>query len=49
MNKQIFKYALEKNYKIVAVIGHHNVGEDAGEVAKQGNIGVKITDTKDAK
>lgn len=49
MNKMILKYALDKNYKIVAVIGHHNVGEDAGEIAKLGSIGVKITDTKDAK
>ena len=33
MNKQILKYAIDKNHKIVAVIGHHNVGEDAGDVA----------------
>lgn len=48
MNKQILKYALDKNYKITAVINKYNQGEDAGEVAKIGPIGVKITDNKDA-
>jgi hypothetical protein len=43
MNKIILTYLKEKGYNLVAVIGHHDVGKDAGEVAGAGNIGVNIT------
>jgi hypothetical protein len=33
MNKIILTYLLEKKYEIVAVIGHHDIGKDCGEVA----------------
>jgi hypothetical protein len=42
MNKITLKLLVEKDYKIVAVIGKHNIGEDAGEIAelKTGKLGV---------
>ena len=33
MNKLVLKYALERNLDVVGVVGHHNIGEDAGLVA----------------
>lgn len=48
MNKVVIKYAQEKGHTIVGVIGHHDIGKDAGEVAEIGAINVKISDEKDA-
>ena len=48
MNKLIMRYAIEKGHSVVGVIGRHNIGEDAGEVAKIGNRDVKIHAEKDA-
>ena len=33
MNKIIIRYLNEKNHKIVGVIGHHNIGENAFKIA----------------
>jgi glutamyl-tRNA reductase len=33
MNKVVLEYLLEKKLKVVVVIGHHDVGADAGEIA----------------
>lgn len=43
MNKIILTYLKEKGYNLVAVVGHHDAGKDAGEVAGAGPIGVPIT------
>ena len=43
MNKIVLGYLQEKGYKVVAVIGHHDVGSDAGEIAGLGKAGVNIT------
>lgn len=43
MNKIILTYLKEKGHTLVAVVGHHDAGKDAGEVAGAGPIGVKIT------
>lgn len=40
--------ALEKNYKVVAVINTSKHGSDAGEVAGLGKIGVKISSKQEA-
>ena len=48
MNKVILRYLIEKGYKVVACFGHHDLGQDAGTWAGLGEIGVKITDPKDA-
>jgi hypothetical protein len=42
MGKILVKYAVERKLPIVGVIGHHNVGEDAGEVAGVGAINIKV-------
>lgn len=47
MNKIVLQYLLEKKYQVVAVIGHHDVGRDAGEVAGLAPIGVNITNSDD--
>lgn len=33
MNKIIISYLVEQGHNVVAVISHHDVGYDAGEVA----------------
>ena len=43
MNKIVLQYAVEQGYNVVAVIGHHDAGKDAGEVAGLGPLGVQIT------
>ena len=48
MNKIILTYLQEKEYKVVAVFGHHDVGKDAGEIAGLAHIGVPITHDSDA-
>ena len=42
MGKIFIKYAVERKLNIVGVIGHHHVGEDAGEVAGIGSIKIKV-------
>jgi hypothetical protein len=49
MNKIVLGYLLEKKLTVVAVIGHHDVGSDAGEIAGVGNIGVPITHPSNAR
>ena len=49
MNKISIKNATEQGYEVVAVIGHHNVGEDAGVVAGIDAINVPITHSSQAK
>jgi dihydrodipicolinate reductase len=46
MNKAMLRYL--KGYEVVAVIGRHDVGKDAGEVAGTGPLGVSITDPSHA-
>jgi hypothetical protein len=48
MNKIILGYLIDKKYQVVSVVGHHDVGNDAGEVAGLPAIGVLITHTDDA-
>ena len=48
MNKIILGYLVDKKYQVVAVIGHHDVGKDAGEVAGLAALGVQITNSDDA-
>ncbi len=43
MNKIILGYLKESGYKVVAVIGHHDHGHDAGTVAGLEPLGVNIT------
>lgn len=42
MGKIFIRYAAERKLSIVGVVGHHNVGEDAGEVAGVRPINVKV-------
>ena len=49
MNKIVLGYLLEKKIKVVAVIGHHDVGSDAGEIAGLSNLGVPITHPSNAR
>ena len=46
MNKAMLTYL--KSYEVVAVIGRHDIGRDAGEVAGIGLLGVVITDPREA-
>ena len=49
MNKVILRYLIEKNHKIVAVIGHHNIGQNAYEIAGlSSSESVKITSDEHA-
>ena len=49
MNKIVLGCLQEKGYKVVAVIGHHDVGSDAGEIAGLGKAGVNITHPDNAR
>lgn len=49
MNKICLKYAVEQGHQVVAVIGRHNQGEDAGVVAGVDAINVVITNPAQAK
>ncbi|TNV78726.1 hypothetical protein FGO68_gene9082 [Halteria grandinella] len=50
MNKIVLSYLLEKELQVVAVIGHHDVGSDAGTIAGlEAPLGVKITHPENAK
>ena len=48
MNKIILGYLIDKKYQVVSVVGHHDIGKDAGEVAGLPAIGVLITHSDDA-
>lgn len=55
MNKLIIRYATEKNHQVVGVIGRHNVGQNAFEVAgldsflsDEHNRNLKITSPEEA-
>ena len=48
MNKMVLRMALEKNYKVVAVISTSKHGNDAGEEAGVGKINVPVTKREDA-
>jgi hypothetical protein len=48
MNKIMLGYLQEKGYKVVAVIGHHDIGKDSGEVSGDNINGVKISHPSDA-
>lgn len=48
MNRIILGYLKEKGYRLVAVFGHHNNGEDSGVISDQGANGVKISHPSEA-
>lgn len=48
MNKITVRYLKENGANVVGVIGRHNIGEDAGEIAGIGKIGVRIATERDA-
>ena len=48
MNKIILRMAQEKGHNVVGVIGHHNIGEDAGCVAGLKEAGIEISSEEDA-
>jgi len=47
MNKVCIRYVTEKGHTVVGVIGHHDIGKDAGEVAGFKKLDVAISDEKD--
>lgn len=49
MNKIVIGYLQEKGHQVVAVIGHHDIGSDAGEIAGGAAIGVRITHPDNAR
>ena len=49
MNKIILSYLKDSDYQVVAVIGHHDHGQDAGTVAGLEPLGVTISRPQEAK